>query len=74
MHRHYLRPERGALCKTTPLFVVLVMAAWALAEVSIPDTPAGQTLKAFFAAFNSSDHDRIAAYVKETIRQITWMA
>lgn len=65
MCRHYLRPERGAICKTGLLFVVLVMAACALAEVSIPDTPAGKTLKAFLDAFNSGDHDRIAAYVKE---------
>jgi hypothetical protein len=33
--------------------------------VTIPDTPAGHTLQAFFDAFNSGDHDRIAAYVKE---------
>jgi retinol-binding protein 3 len=65
MHRHYLhlRPQRRAFCKTALL--VLVVTAYALADVSIPDTPAGQTLKAFFDAFNSGDHDRIVAYVKE---------
>jgi hypothetical protein len=37
----------------------------ARADVTPPDTPAGQTLRAFFEAFNSGEHDRIAAYVKE---------
>jgi hypothetical protein len=35
------------------------------ADVGTPDTPAGHTLQAFLGAFNSADHDRIAAYVKE---------
>ena len=33
--------------------------------MTVPDTPAGHTLQAFLDAFNSGDHDRIAAYVKE---------
>jgi hypothetical protein len=37
----------------------------ATADVNTPDTPAGHTLRAFLDAFNSGDHDRIAAYVKE---------
>jgi hypothetical protein len=37
----------------------------ARADVTPPDTPAGHTLRAFLEAFNSADHDRIAAYVKE---------
>jgi hypothetical protein len=32
---------------------------------AIPDTPAGHTLQAFLDAFNSGEHDRIAAYVKQ---------
>lgn len=52
---------KGAL-----LFIVFVAVAFcAQADVSVPDTPAGHTLRAFFDAFNSGDHDRIAAYVKE---------
>jgi Peptidase family S41/N-terminal domain of Peptidase_S41 in eukaryotic IRBP len=37
----------------------------ARADAGIPNTPAGQTLQAFFDAFNSGDHNRIAAYVKQ---------
>jgi hypothetical protein len=35
------------------------------ADVTIPDTPAGHVWRAFLDAFNSGEHDRIAAYVKE---------
>ena len=35
------------------------------ADASIPDTPAGRTLQAFLDAFNSGEHDRIDAYVKQ---------
>jgi hypothetical protein len=45
-----------------PVFGVSLTAG---ADVTIPDTPAGHTLQAFLTAFNSGDHDRIAAYVKE---------
>src|SRR5260370_11601957 len=52
---------RTALC-----FVILVvMTHGARADVGTPDTPAGHTLQKFLDAFNSADHDRIAAYVKE---------
>jgi hypothetical protein len=48
------------------LFVAFaIVAFYARADVNIPDTPAGHTLRAFFDAFNTADHDRIAAYVKE---------
>ena len=43
----------------------MVTSAAASADISTPDTPAGRTLQAFLAAFNTRDHDRIAAYVKE---------
>jgi len=52
---------RGALL----LITLLSGSLTAHANVSIPDTPAGHTLQAFLNAFNSGDHDRIAAYVKE---------
>ena len=54
--------------RTTLCFVILlvmVMPYGARADVGAPDTPAGHTLRAFIDAFNSADHDRIAAYVKE---------
>jgi hypothetical protein len=41
------------------------MTHGARADVGTPDTPAGHTLQKFLDAFNSADHDRIAAYVKE---------
>jgi retinol-binding protein 3 len=48
------------------LFVVFTIApVYVCADQSIPDTPAGHTLQAFLNAFDSGDHDRIAAYVKE---------
>ena len=55
----------GSFTRTALYFVVLLFPYAASAEVDIPDTPAGHTLRAFFDAFNSADHDRIAAYVKE---------
>jgi hypothetical protein len=45
--------------------LVAIMPLRARADVSTPDTPAGRTLRAFLDAFNSGEHDRIAAYVKE---------
>jgi hypothetical protein len=45
--------------------VFLVIPCGAHVEVETPDTPAGHTLRVFLDAFNSADHDRIAAYVKE---------
>jgi retinol-binding protein 3 len=47
------------------LAVIVLLPFCARADVSAPDTPAGHTLQAFLDAFNSGDHDRIAAYVKE---------
>jgi hypothetical protein len=65
---HPLRSERRnrAVMKGALLFITLVAVAFcARADVSVPDTPAGQVLRAFIDAFNNGDHDRIAAYVKE---------
>jgi|GEM_PF-6473840 len=47
------------------IMVVAIMPPRARADVSTPDTPAGRTLRAFLDAFNSGEHNRIAAYVKE---------
>jgi hypothetical protein len=61
-------PEKqNSTCRACLCFVVVVaiMPPRARADVSTPDTPAGRTLRAFLDAFNSGEHDRIAAYVKE---------
>ncbi len=55
------RTLRTALC----LVIFLVAPRATRADVGTPDTPAGHTLQAFLAAFNSGDHDRIAAYIKK---------
>jgi hypothetical protein len=68
MFCHHLQSERRkyAFTKGALLFIVFVAVAFcAQADVSVPDTPAGHVLSAFFDAFNTADHDRIAAYVKE---------
>jgi hypothetical protein len=58
--------QHGALTRGALLLITLLsVSLTARAEVSIPDSPAGHTLQAFLNAFNSGDHDRIAAYVKE---------
>jgi len=54
---------RASLCLV--LLVVAVLPLGARADVGVPDTPAGRTLQAFLDAFNTGNHDRIAAYVKE---------
>lgn len=61
MHRCPRMLIRSALY----LVILLVMPHGTRADVGTPDTPAGHTLQAFLDAFNSADHDRIAAYVKE---------
>jgi retinol-binding protein 3 len=54
-----------AFVKGALIFVVFAaMTLCSRAQVSVPDTPSGHTLQAFLDAFNSGDHDRIAAYVK----------
>ena len=56
----------AAMTKIAWRVATLVFAcSRAYAQVSVPDTPAGHTLQAFFDAFNSGEHDRIVAYVKQ---------
>ena len=45
--------------------VFLALPLVALAQVPIPNTPAGKVLQAFFEAFNSADQAKLATYVKE---------
>lgn len=44
--------------------VLLVSVGSGLAQVTVPDTPAGHTLQAWLDAFNSGDRARIETYVK----------
>ncbi len=59
------RRNRPFLKAALSIVVSAILSSYARADVSIPDTPAGHTLQAFLDAFDSGDHDRIAAYVKE---------
>jgi hypothetical protein len=55
-----------AFIKAALLVVAFVLVHFCVhAEVSLPDTPVGHTLQAFLDAFDSGDHDKIAAYVKQ---------
>lgn len=70
MFRQSPAPEKRnstviAACLGLVVFIVAIGPLDARAETSAPDTPAGRTLRAFLDAFNSGDHARIAAYVKE---------
>jgi len=49
-------------CKV--LALALLCLGTSVAQVSVPDTPAGQTLKAWLTAFNSGDRAQIESYVK----------
>jgi len=44
--------------------LLLVAGGYGLAQVTVPDTPAGHTLQAWLDAFNSGDRARIETYVK----------
>jgi hypothetical protein len=46
------------------LALLLVAVAGGFGQTSIPDTPAGHTLRAWLDAFNSGDRARIETYVK----------
>ena len=46
------------------IFLVLICAATAGAETSIPSTPAGRALAAWLEAFNSGDRARVDGFIK----------
>lgn len=59
--------EAMSNCSRTGLKVVTLAvctALWAFAQLALPDTPAGRTLKAWLEAFNSGDRARMEAYLK----------
>jgi hypothetical protein len=51
---------------TAPFLAALlaVLPTLSLANVSVPDTPAGHAFRAWFDAFNSDDRARVEAYIK----------
>jgi retinol-binding protein 3 len=53
--------NRRALCLLLGLFT---FCAAALAQMAIPDTPAGRTLRAWLGTFNSGDRAKVESYVK----------
>lgn len=53
---------RKVCCLVIALF--LGAAASGFGQVTVPATPAGQTLRAWLDAFNSGDHAQVEAYVK----------
>ncbi len=46
------------------LLLVFVSVGAALAQVTVPDSPAGRTLQTWLEAFNSGDRAKVEAYVK----------
>jgi retinol-binding protein 3 len=47
------------------LYLSSLVAVTAFAQISIPDTPAGRTLRAWLDAFNSGDRAKVESYVKK---------
>lgn len=59
----HTRPYRPASIFLS-LFTLLIFTASALAQVTVPSTPAGQVLQAWLDAFNSGDRAKLDTYVK----------
>ncbi len=59
-------PEVEILSMKSFWEICLLLAAFpsALAQVTVPQTPAGRSLQAWLDAFNSADREKIANYVK----------
>jgi Peptidase family S41/N-terminal domain of Peptidase_S41 in eukaryotic IRBP len=58
--------EAGGIVSTGPFLAALlaVLPALSLADLSVPNTPAGHALDAWLDAFNSDDRARVEAYIK----------
>jgi peptidase S41-like protein len=59
-----LHKKRGVLYIFTTLFVLFLGGATVFGQINIPDTLAGQTLRALLDAFNSGDRSKIQAYIQ----------
>ena len=57
-------PGRRKNLKVELFIPVLLFAAIGYAQTTIPDTPAGRTLRAWLDAFNSGDRAKVEAYIK----------
>ena len=59
-----LSPGRRKNLKVELFILVLLFAAIGYAQTTIPDTPAGRTLRAWLDAFNNGDRAKVEAYIK----------
>lgn len=57
-------PGRRKNLKVELFIPVLLFAAIGYAQTTIPDAPAGRTLRAWLDAFNSGDRAKVEAYIK----------
>lgn len=57
-------PGRQKNLKVELFIPVLLFAAIGYAQTTIPDAPAGRTLRAWLDAFNSGDRAKVEAYIK----------
>ena len=63
--RTWLQFRRRILHIQLFLCLSLLVAVTAFAQTSIPDTPAGSTLRAWLDAFNSGDRAKVESYIKK---------
>jgi retinol-binding protein 3 len=57
-------PQRPKNLQIALFITALLVAAIGYAQTTIPDTPAGRTLRAWLDAFNSGDRAKVEAYIK----------
>src|SRR4051794_11361884 len=62
--KHYVKGPMNAKLICRLLALVCLGAGYAMAQTSVPDTPAGHTLQAWLDAFDSGDRAKIESYVK----------
>jgi hypothetical protein len=56
----------GSLARTSLILLMCFSFGYeAQSQTALPETPAGEAMKAFIAAFNSADSDKLQAYVNE---------
>src|ERR1700724_2483389 len=57
------RPKHLGLALCLPILLFAVIG-YGFGQTTIPDTPAGRTLRAWLDAFNSGDRAKVEAYIK----------